>query len=247
MKKVIGILLLIVILVGLAFIFFFLSYTESSIEPISSDEESDIAVVSQDSSQISTGTNGVTITDITPPTGENTGNVGAEITGTNFKQGIKVELTRTGMSNPVRGKDVMVVDGGTRISCSFNLTNRIVSPWNLTVTNKDGSYATMNNAFIITSVSPKIYSITPSHGSNTSSINISEISGANFRSELMVQLTRPEMKTPINGYNIKILNNGTKITCSFDLSKRWSCPWNLTVTNSDGSYATLVNGFQITP
>ena len=90
-----------------------------------------------------------TITSITPASGSNNGvtNI-TNLAGTNFLTGATVKLTKTGQTD-ITGSNVTVVSA-TKITCSFDLTNKTAGNWNVVVTNTDGQSSTLSNGFQIT-------------------------------------------------------------------------------------------------
>jgi hypothetical protein len=90
-----------------------------------------------------------TVTGITPNTGLNTTTISiTNLAGTYFLSGATVKLNRTGYAD-IAGTGVTVVSP-TQITCTFDLTNKKAGLWNVVVTNYDGQYGLLANAFTIT-------------------------------------------------------------------------------------------------
>ena len=100
------------------------------------------------------GGNALTITGITPTTGQNVTNVTVTITGTNFKSGATVKLVK----NAVAKTGTVQQNTGTQIICILPLTGVPAAVYDLVVTNPDGSSGTKSNAFTVTS--PVLYRFT---------------------------------------------------------------------------------------
>jgi len=72
------------------------------------------------------------------------------------------------------------------------------------------------------------------------------ITGTGFMSGATVKLTKAEV-SDIIATNI-VVNSPTSINCKIELPPQGKHKglWNVVVTNSDGQFGTLVNGFEVT-
>ena len=78
------------------------------------------------------------INSITPNIGKNNGTINiTNLSGSGFKSGAIVKLTKSGQSDIV-ATNIDVVNTAM-ITCSFNLNNKEISYWKITVTNTDDS------------------------------------------------------------------------------------------------------------
>ena len=88
------------------------------------------------------------MTSITPNSGLNNSPVSiTNLAGTGFLAGATVKLTRTGETD-ISGTTVSVVSP-TQITCTFDLTGKVVGAWNVVVTNPDNQSGTLANGFTI--------------------------------------------------------------------------------------------------
>ncbi|MFA6432135.1 MAG: hypothetical protein WCV91_07145, partial [Candidatus Margulisiibacteriota bacterium] len=102
-----------------------------------------------------------------------------------------------------------------------------------------GAYVTKE----VVVLAPIVTSVTPSSGTSTGTINITEIAGANFVSGASVKLTKTG-ESDIVGTSIVVVS-ASKITCTFDLTGKASGAWTITVTNTDGKSGSLPSAFTI--
>jgi len=100
------------------------------------------------------------VTGITPSSGQNTTGVSiTNLAGTGFYGTPTVNLTRAGYGN-ITASGVTVVSD-SKLTCTFDLTNRIPGTWNVNVTNPDGQQAALLNGFEITNSSVPTPTPTP--------------------------------------------------------------------------------------
>jgi hypothetical protein len=91
---------------------------------------------------------------------------------------------------------------------------------------------------------PTVTGITPSSGMAGATVNITTLTGTNFRSGATVGLGRGA--ATIAGSSVTIVSV-SNITCQFVIPSNAAIgAWNVTVINSDGQSGTLSNGFSIT-
>ena len=91
---------------------------------------------------------------------------------------------------------------------------------------------------------PTISSIIPNNGNNNGSINITNLTGTSFSTNVgTVKLTKAG-QPDITATSVSVLNS-TQITCVFNLTGKYYGTWNVQVINIDTSTGTLTNGFTI--
>jgi PKD repeat protein len=179
---------------------------------------------------------------ITPDTGINSGPVEiTSLSGSNFLPNASVTLVMTGQPN-ITATDVQLVDPST-ITCTFDLTAALPGNWDVVLTNTDGQSADLPAAFTISYPPPVVTSVTPSSGTNNGVIGITNLAGSGFRADATVALTktgRPDIPT----IDSPIVSPG-KILCFFDLNGAKGGSWNVVVTNDDGQFSSLDDGFAV--
>ena len=176
---------------------------------------------------------------VTPATGYNSGNISVTITGSSFRNGASVSL--------INGSRMLSATNtnrtNSRILATFPLNGTLAGLYNLTVLNIDGTSVTKSNAFTVKPAgsSPIIDNFTPESGLSTSFSLIFTINGRNFSSRASVTIT--------NGSSVKTVAassaTGSQIRCSFPLTGLSFGLYNLTVTNSDGTFGTRNNVFMV--
>ena len=181
------------------------------------------------------------VTGIDPSNGNNTGTIEVTVSGANFASGASVKLTLSGQPD-ITATNVTVVNSG-KITCTFDLTGAVLGVWSVTVTNTDGKSGTLPSAFRITALAPVVTAITPNKGDNTGTVNITNLAGNYFRAGAAVKLSKSG-ENDIIADNVTV-ESDTKITCSFDLTQKTVGFWDVTVTNTDSQFGTLLNGFEI--
>lgn len=85
--------------------------------------------------------------------------------------------------------------------------------------------------------------ITPNQAPNNAIVNITEISGADFKAGATVKLTKTG-QSDITATDVNVTSE-TRITCKFDLTGKAAGKWNVVVRNSDGSSGSLNEGFTV--
>jgi uncharacterized repeat protein (TIGR02543 family) len=89
------------------------------------------------------------VTGITPNSGTGSGLIpDAEITGSGFKSGAAVRLTKAGQADIIASSVIVVSD--TLITCTIDISGALFGQWNVVVTNLDGMTATLSNGFTVT-------------------------------------------------------------------------------------------------
>jgi hypothetical protein len=182
------------------------------------------------------------VTGVTPSSAANTGTVAiTNLSGANFQSGATVKLSRSGQTN-INASSVVVVSAG-KITCAFDLTGAAGGVWDVTVTNTDGRSGTLPSGFTVTFAAPAVVSITPNSGTNNGPVNITSLTGTNFRTGAVVRLAQ-------NGQNDIVASavavpSASTITCSFDLTGKAAGLWDVKVTNDDGQTGTLPASFKV--
>ena len=191
-----------------------------------------------------------TVTGITP----NSGMAGTTVSintlsGTNFQSGATVQFAKG--TSTISGTSV-TTRSASNITCQFVIpVSALSGTWKLTVTNPDGQAGTLNNAFTITNTTattaalpaPAVTGITPNSGNIGTTVNITGITGTNFRTGTGVRLVRGT--SYITGSSVNAVS-ASSIRCVFVIpSYAEAGAWNVTVTNPDGQSGKLINGFTV--
>ncbi len=119
---------------------------------------------------------------------------------------------------------------------------------NLTAWNSCHNHSVVNRTITVSErplSAPTITGISPAFGVNDSFINITNLTGTNFVTGAIVNLTR-EGSGNISGTNVTILSPD-QIRCTFPLIGASSGVWSVMVRNPDGQTGYLPNGFTINP
>jgi PKD repeat protein len=193
---------------------------------------------------IVSGGPGPDVASITPAIGENTGSVSiTNLGGSNFVTGATVRLISSDNSN-INATGVTVVSP-TKITCTLPLSGKPSGQYNIFVINPDGQAGVLANGFTVTAPTvPKITSITPATGVNTSSVSITNLAGTNFAVGATVKLNRTGY-ADIPGTSVTVVSP-TQITCTFDLTNRIAGVYNVVVINPGNQVLVLANGFSVT-
>lgn len=94
------------------------------------------------------------ISSISPSSGNNTGPVSVTINGANFQTGAVASLEKT-LQTDISAESLTVVNSG-KITCSFNLTNKVIGQWDVVVLDPDGTSGTLAGGFTIVVPSSKL-------------------------------------------------------------------------------------------
>ena len=178
------------------------------------------------------------ITNLLPTSGVNTALASVKVNGTNFRVGATVTI-----SNGTTQKSGSVLSvTGTQMQITLPLAGLPIGIYNLTVQNKDGTNATLQNGFTVTNPTPAISSISPVFGYNTTPLKTS-VAGARF----------------VSGAEVFLVNDSTRIqgaissftpslfSATFDLSGVPIGIYNLTVINPGGFNCSKLRCFTIRP
>ncbi|MCX7777903.1 MAG: IPT/TIG domain-containing protein [Armatimonadetes bacterium] len=182
-----------------------------------------------------------TLTGMTPNSSENNAVISVIITGSNLWSGASVILRRSGQPDIV-GMNVQANITNTQLTCQFDL--RGVSPgWrSLVMTNPHSSSAVLGNAFMVYAPAPRISSITPSEGLNSTSVTV-KLVGSNFYPGMVTRLIKSG-QAEISGTSVNVLSPA-EATCTFSLVGRVPGKWTVRAVNADSRYGDLVDGFVI--
>ncbi len=184
-----------------------------------------------------------TISSIDPTSGVNTGWVvpTMNITGTGFYATPTVTFTKGATSF---NADSVTWESSTRLSCNVNIDGKEAGDYTVTVTNPDSLSSAPFSKFTIVNPAPVIYTITPSSGENTGTVDIPALTGENFLNGIVVNLTKVG-EIPIPGTSV-VRVNSTALTCTFDLNGKAAGVWDVEVLNPDGRSDTYPGLFTIT-
>ena len=176
---------------------------------------------------------------ISPDGGPNTGKTTATISGFNFKTNAIVYLRMAGQSN-INGT-VKSLTGNT-ITCEFDLTGKALGAWDVVVRNPDAREGALLQGFTI--VSFRVTSITPPGGTIGSIVDITNLAGSGFQLGATVKLKLGTSE--INATKV-VVQSGTLITCTFNLTGAQQGNYDVVVTNPGGQTATFAGGFAVSP
>ncbi len=169
-----------------------------------------------------------TFTSITPTTGPNTGGTTVTIVGTNFFAGATVTIGGAAAT-------VSTVSS-TQIVATTGSVAPAVGPSNVVVTNVDGQSATGSGSFTYTGPSPTVTSVSPNVGPTFGGQTVT-VTGTNFAAGATVTFGG-NLATSVT------VVSTTTITCVTPAGGAGSV--NVVVTNADGNFGTLPNGYAYT-
>ncbi|HMD68903.1 MAG TPA: GDSL-type esterase/lipase family protein, partial [Chitinivibrionales bacterium] len=110
-------------------------------------------------------------------------------------------------------------------------------------TSKDSSATATGTFVIITNGQLVVQSISPSSGINNAPVQITNLSGSNFRSGATVKLMKAG-QADINATNVSVISS-TQITCTIDITNASTGAWDVVVINPDTKSGTLSQGFTV--
>jgi hypothetical protein len=181
-----------------------------------------------------------TVTSITPRAAGTGSACSPRIVGTNFVTGATVKLARTGRTPIIATVDSLT---STAITCHFDLTGTATGAWDVVVTNRDGGFGTLAGGFTV-NPRPGVATITPNSAA-TVSVCSAKLVGTNFATGVTVRLTRTG-STDIAATGVTRVS-ATAITCKFTFTGAPVGKWSVVVTNSDGGFGMLTDGFTVNP
>lgn len=88
----------------------------------------------------------------------------------------------------------------------------------------------------------KVSAIAPDSGANHGPVSV-EVTGDNFRDGATTRLTR-DGEDDVLGTGVTVVSS-TRIACIFDITGAALGTWNVVVTNDDGQFGTLEDGFTV--
>jgi hypothetical protein len=91
------------------------------------------------------------------------------------------------------------------------------------------------------SEAPQLTSISPSNGTYTETVQITNLAGQDFQAGAAVRLTKSS-QSPIIATNVTVVSSD-KITCDLNLNGAAVGLWDVVVANPDGRSGTLAGGF----
>ncbi len=179
---------------------------------------------------------GLTLSSISPVEGGVRDIVVSTLTGTGFVAGASVNLTKQG-SPSIPGSAVTVQAGGTSLAATFDLNGSALGTYDVTITNPDGTSATLGSAFTVVMSVIELTTTTGAQG-NVSTV----IQGVTLPPGATVALI-------MNGQPA-IMPSSTKtysqeFAASFDLHTAPLGIYDVVITNPDGSTEVLAGGFSV--
>lgn len=162
------------------------------------------------------------------------------LAGTGFLSGATVRLNRTD-STAIPATSVVV--SATQITCDFNLpAGSTVGMWDVIVTNPDMQSGALEDGFAILAAGPAVTAIIPNSSFQTTPVSVS-VAGSGFQPGAGLALKR-------TGYSDivatgVVFGSSNLITGSFNLMAATPGLWDVVVTNTDGQYGTLAEGFEV--
>ncbi len=192
----------------------------------------------------------LSVTSISPATASNSGTIrNVQVTGTGFISGATLKMVPTWAGENIPAINVTVLSP-TTLAGDFNLTNKSQGSYIVSVSNPDGTSATLPNGFTITGEVPppptplSVTGISPSTKTNEQSISAT-VTGTGFKTGAVVKLTLAG-QPDIVASGVTLTGN-TTITCTFDLTGKATGTWDLAVTNPvDGTTSVRSTAFTIT-
>jgi len=180
------------------------------------------------------------VTGIDPPTGVNTGNVTANITGSGFYPNATILLSRGAQDVTGSGG---VISSGSIVGVTFDLSGMPADTWDLTVINDDGQFATKTDVFTISNPVPTISSIDPTSGVNNGLIVPSmNITGTGFYATPTVIFTKGA--TTFNADSVT-WESSTRLSCAVNLAGKETGDYSVTVINPDSLSSAPFSKFTI--
>jgi hypothetical protein len=118
--------------------------------------------------------------------------------------------------------------------------------FNIYIVDEDGVNYGVQNVTIHVVNPVTVTHIVPNSGSNTGTVVIKNLGGTGFVPGAVVKLTMNDSAIVASSVIVNSTGSSRKITCTFDLTGAETGVWNVVVTNPDGSWGSLVDGFTIT-
>jgi outer membrane protein OmpA-like peptidoglycan-associated protein len=162
------------------------------------------------------------------------------IAGTYFRNGAKVKLSGSGLTD-VNGEKVNVASGD-QLTCDLNFLEAAVGVYDVTVTNDDGKTSTLAKVFAVENQPPTIVMIVPNNGFNKGFVKLT-FTGSEFDPKATGKLSLPG-QAEIAGSN-PAHESDSKLSMDFDLTNQPVGAYDVVITNPDGKSATLAGGFTV--
>ncbi len=136
-------------------------------------------------------------------------------------------------------------DDSVEVTVTFTPISPVGEQADLTITSDDPDEAELSVSVSGTGMylPPVVTSISPNSGENTGVLEVTDLSGGNFRPGATVSLTKDTAK--IEAADV-VVESGSKITCSLDLTGADPGVWDVVVTNPDTKADKLSGGFTVT-
>lgn len=192
----------------------------------------------------------LSIASIDPPSAH-TGPFDLEISGTGFDDTMKFALCTGGGTTLVEATDLVVVSA-TLLKCRMDLTGMPVGSWSVYLQRGDGASvfncATSAGAYSVTNAEPVVESISPASAPNWGPVDV-EITGTGFLQGAAVVLSGcNEFGTQygaVPATNVTV-ESDKLIRCRLDLGSQRPGKRCVKITNVDGQWDGLREGFEIT-
>jgi hypothetical protein len=158
------------------------------------------------------------------------------IVGTYFLSGATAKFNRTGSPDIPSTSCTFV--SSTRLNCTFDLANRLVSPpnYNIVVTNPDGKQGMRANYFTLSSPAPTVLASIPRFGNQAETVAITNLSGTNFQPGAKVDFYRGSTRINLTGVSVL---SGRQITGSLVIPPTaTSGLYTVSVTNPNSTTGT---------
>ncbi len=183
----------------------------------------------------------VTLTSISPNSGNEPDTVSVTLTGTHFMSGASVQLT-DGITD-IEATGVTVNSSGTQITCQFSLAGAGYGDWDVVITNPTGPSDTLSGVFTVSWDAPTVTGISPASGTEPGTVIITDLAGTNFKDGASVRLSRSGY-SDINASNVIVVSD-TRITCRFTLAGAMWGDWDVVVTNTDTQSGSRAGCFTV--
>jgi PKD repeat protein len=167
--------------------------------------------------------------------------VETDLTGTGFVDGMQIALTGTGLPS-IAATDI-ALNGGTALSCTFDLTGAAGGLRDVVVTSPAGTSGMLADGFAVTYPAPVLTGIDPACGTADQVVSPVTLAGEGFLPGATVALTLAgEPDIVATGVAVPA---GDRITCTLDLAGAAAGEWDVTVTNPDTRAATITDAFRV--
>jgi hypothetical protein len=199
-----------------------------------------------------------TVKGITPNTGYTGTSVSVTgITGYNFLTGATVQLVKSG--NPNIAATGVTVVSASDITCTFAIpSNASVGSWGVQVTNQNGYVGSYANGFLVRS-NTAAATATTTTTATTTSVTVTAISPSTTQSGTYKSYTITGTHFVSNGVTATLKNSNygsitastisqttsTSMIAFFNIPLSEVGPWDVVVTNADGTTGTMSSGLTV--